>query len=99
VRVYTPPDPNPLFNQSDHVVTIETTAGITGIGEGGSRDTLEQSAGRLIGKDDGRNPHDGKTVEGAHHVGANLTGNSLRSIMLIVRQKIIKIHWQHWFQP
>jgi L-alanine-DL-glutamate epimerase-like enolase superfamily enzyme len=51
VRVYTPPDPNPLFNQSDHVVTIETTAGITGIGEGGSRDTLEQSAGRLIGKD------------------------------------------------
>ena len=51
VRVYTPPDPNPLFNQSDHVVTIETSAGITGIGEGGSPDTLSQSAGRLIGKD------------------------------------------------
>ncbi|HLH04917.1 MAG TPA: mandelate racemase/muconate lactonizing enzyme family protein [Bryobacteraceae bacterium] len=51
VRVYTPPDPNPLFNQSDHVVTVETTAGITGIGEGGSPDTLRQSAGRLIGQD------------------------------------------------
>jgi L-alanine-DL-glutamate epimerase-like enolase superfamily enzyme len=51
VRVYSPPTPNPLFNQSDIVVTVETDAGITGIGEGGSRDTLEQSAGRLIGKD------------------------------------------------
>ena len=51
VRVYLPPDPNPLFNQSDHVVTIETDAGITGIGEGGTRDTLEQCAGRLIGQD------------------------------------------------
>lgn len=51
VRAYQPPNPNPLFNQSDMVVTIETDAGITGIGEGGSRDTLEQSAGRLIGRD------------------------------------------------
>ena len=30
---------NPLFNQSDLVVTVETDAGITGIGEGGSKDT------------------------------------------------------------
>src|SRR6202158_2278326 len=51
VRVFAPPNPNPLFNQSDLVVTIETDAGITGIGEGGSKDTLEQSAGRLIGRD------------------------------------------------
>ena len=51
VRVYAPPNPNPLFNQSDLVVTIETDAGITGIGEGGSKDTLEQCAGRLIGQD------------------------------------------------
>jgi galactonate dehydratase len=50
VRVYLPPNPNPLFNQSDHVVTVETDAGITGIGEGGSKDTLEQCAGRLIGQ-------------------------------------------------
>jgi hypothetical protein len=35
VRAYLPPHPNPLFNQSDVVVTIETDAGITGIGEGG----------------------------------------------------------------
>ena len=43
--------PNPLFNQSDLVVTVETDAGITGIGEGGSKDMLEQCAGRLIGQD------------------------------------------------
>jgi L-alanine-DL-glutamate epimerase-like enolase superfamily enzyme len=51
VRAYLPPNPNPLFNQSDVVVTIETDAGIMGIGEGGSKDTLAQSAGRLIGRD------------------------------------------------
>jgi galactonate dehydratase len=51
VRAYSPPNPNPLFNQSDMVVTIETDAGITGIGEGGSKQMLEQSAGRLIGRD------------------------------------------------
>ncbi len=51
VRAYAPPNPNPLFNQADTVVTIETDAGITGIGEGGFSDTLAQSAGRLIGKD------------------------------------------------
>jgi len=31
-------------------VTVETDIGITGIGEGGSKDTLEQCAGTLIGK-------------------------------------------------
>jgi galactonate dehydratase len=51
VRAYLPPQPNPLFNQSDIVVTVETDAGITGIGEGGSREMLAQSAGRLIGQD------------------------------------------------
>src|SRR5262252_280659 len=51
VRAYLPPDPNPLFNQSDMVVTVETDAGIMGIGEGGSRDLLSQAAGRLIGRD------------------------------------------------
>jgi L-alanine-DL-glutamate epimerase-like enolase superfamily enzyme len=53
VRVYSPPNPNPLFNQSDLVITVETDAGITGIGEGGSQQMLEQCAGRLIGQ----NPH------------------------------------------
>jgi galactonate dehydratase len=51
VRVFAPPRPNPLFNQSDLVVVIETDAGITGIGEGGSKQMLEQCAGRLIGRD------------------------------------------------
>ncbi|MFN7995096.1 MAG: mandelate racemase/muconate lactonizing enzyme family protein [Bryobacteraceae bacterium] len=53
VRVYSPPNANPLFNQSDLVVTVETNGGITGIGEGGSKEMLEQCAGRLIGQ----NPH------------------------------------------
>src|SRR5882672_6904689 len=51
VRAYLPPNPNPLFNQSDVVVTIETDAGIIGVGEGGSKEMLSQSAGRLIGRD------------------------------------------------
>ena len=50
VRIYRPPNFNPLFNQSNMVVTVETDIGITGIGEGGSKDTLEQVAGTLIGK-------------------------------------------------
>ena len=33
------------------VVTVETDLGLVGVGEGGSRDTLEQCAGRLIGQD------------------------------------------------
>ena len=44
VRVYEPPNPNPLFNQSDMVVTVETDAGITGIGEGGSPRYVEADA-------------------------------------------------------
>jgi L-alanine-DL-glutamate epimerase-like enolase superfamily enzyme len=51
VRAYQPPNPNPLFNQSDLVVTVETDAGFTGVGEGGSKEMLEQCAGRLIGRD------------------------------------------------
>src|SRR5438045_179882 len=51
IRAYAPPNPNPLFNQADTVVTIETDAGLTGIGEGGFPDALKQCAGRLIGQD------------------------------------------------
>jgi galactonate dehydratase len=50
VRIHRPPDLNPLFNQSNMIVTVETDIGITGIGEGGAKDTLEQVAGTLIGK-------------------------------------------------
>src|SRR5260370_14507075 len=51
VRIYKPPDLNELFNQSNMIVTGETDIGITGIGEGGSKDTLEQCAATLSGKD------------------------------------------------
>src|SRR5690349_3830430 len=45
VRIYKPPNLNELFNQSNMICTVETDIGITGIGEGGSKDTLEQCAG------------------------------------------------------
>jgi galactonate dehydratase len=51
VRLFEPPSLNPLFNQSDMVCTVETDIGLVGVGEGGSKDTLEQCAGTLIGKD------------------------------------------------
>jgi L-alanine-DL-glutamate epimerase-like enolase superfamily enzyme len=54
VRIFSPPNPNPIFNQSNMVVIVEADNGMFGIGEGGSRDTLEQCAARLIGK----NPFD-----------------------------------------
>lgn len=50
VRIYRPPNLNELFNQSNMIVTVETDIGVTGIGEGGAKDTLEQCAGTLIGK-------------------------------------------------
>ncbi len=50
VRIFRPPNLNQLFNQSNMLVTVETDIGITGIGEGGAKDTLEQCAGSLIGK-------------------------------------------------
>ncbi|HEY8747297.1 MAG TPA: mandelate racemase/muconate lactonizing enzyme family protein [Tepidisphaeraceae bacterium] len=54
VNIFRPPNLNPIFNQSNMLVTIETDNGLVGIGEGGARDTLEQCAARLIG----RNPFD-----------------------------------------
>ncbi|MBM3734920.1 MAG: mandelate racemase/muconate lactonizing enzyme family protein [Acidobacteria bacterium] len=50
VKIYRPPNLNELFNQSNMVVTVETDIGVTGIGEGGAKDTLEQCAGTLIGQ-------------------------------------------------
>ncbi len=50
VRIYEPPNVQRLVNQSNMLATVETDIGITGIGEGGSRDMLEQCAGSLIGK-------------------------------------------------
>src|ERR1044072_270402 len=41
----------PLFNQSTNVVIVETDAGLTGVGEGGAENTMEQGASMLIGED------------------------------------------------
>ena len=49
IQIYRPKRLNRTFNQSDMVVTVETDAGLMGIGEGGTRDTLEQCADMLIG--------------------------------------------------
>jgi len=40
-----------LFNQSTNVVVVETDAGLSGIGEGGTKDTIEQCAAAIIGMD------------------------------------------------
>ena len=57
IRIYRPRRPNPTFNQSDLLVTVETDDGLVGIGEGGSPDTLRQCAQVLIGEDPARIQH------------------------------------------
>lgn len=57
VRFYRNPASPQHFNQSYHIVTIETDAGITGIGEGGSKDTVSQAAAMIIGEDAARIEH------------------------------------------
>jgi L-alanine-DL-glutamate epimerase-like enolase superfamily enzyme len=57
IRYYHVSDSRPVFNQSSHVVTVETDAGITGIGEGGTRDSIEQLAGLIIGENPSRTEH------------------------------------------
>jgi L-alanine-DL-glutamate epimerase-like enolase superfamily enzyme len=57
VRYYESPDTRPIFNQSFHVVVVETDAGITGIGEGGTPDMIAQCAAMLIGQDPSKIDH------------------------------------------
>jgi L-alanine-DL-glutamate epimerase-like enolase superfamily enzyme len=57
VRFYFNPSSGATFNQSFHIVTIETDQGITGVGEGGSKDTVEQCGAMLIGEDPSRIDH------------------------------------------
>ncbi|MDA2924163.1 mandelate racemase/muconate lactonizing enzyme family protein [Acidobacteria bacterium AH-259-L09] len=57
IRHYLSPNPRPTFNQSTNIVTVETDQGITGIGEGGSKNSIEQCAGMLIGEDPARIEH------------------------------------------
>ena len=51
IRYYDSPLSRAMFNQSQNVVTVETDQGITGIGEGGSRDLVRDCADLLIGED------------------------------------------------
>lgn len=57
IRYYLSPNQRPTFNQSFNVVVVETDQGVTGIGEGGSKDTIEQTAAMLIGEDPSRIEH------------------------------------------
>ncbi len=57
IRYYESPITRPMVNQSFHVVTIETDAGLTGIGEGGSPDLVKQLAAQLIGQSPNRIDH------------------------------------------
>ena len=57
IRFYHNPQSPPTFNQSFHIVTVETDQGITGVGEGGSPDTVKQCASMLIGEDPARIEH------------------------------------------
>ncbi len=57
IRYYYDPRGRPIFNQSSNVITVETDQGITGIGEGGSKDTVEQLGAMIIGEDAARIEH------------------------------------------
>jgi galactonate dehydratase len=50
VKCWAHPSMNRSFSQSGMLVTVETDIGITGIGEGGSPDLIQDLAGSLIGK-------------------------------------------------
>jgi L-alanine-DL-glutamate epimerase-like enolase superfamily enzyme len=54
IRFYHNPNSRPIFNQSYHVVTVETDAGLTGIGEGGAPETVQQCAAMIVGEDPSR---------------------------------------------
>jgi L-alanine-DL-glutamate epimerase-like enolase superfamily enzyme len=54
VRVFNPTDTTSLsgwLNLSDIIVAVDTDAGITGLGQGGTPDLLRYAAGSLIGQD------------------------------------------------
>ncbi|MBZ2186958.1 MAG: mandelate racemase/muconate lactonizing enzyme family protein [Bryobacter sp.] len=57
IRYYESSITRPMVNQSFHIVTVETDAGLTGIGEGGSPDLVRQVATQLIGQDPTRIEH------------------------------------------
>src|SRR5262249_12302375 len=50
VKCWEHPSMNRSFNQSAMLVTVETDIGITGIGEGGSKDLIEVLSGSVVGQ-------------------------------------------------
>jgi L-alanine-DL-glutamate epimerase-like enolase superfamily enzyme len=57
IRIFRPQRLNETFNQSNMIVTVETDAGLVGIGEGGTPDTLTQCGAMLIGQEADRIEH------------------------------------------
>lgn len=58
IRYYAAPGyTKPLFNQARGIVEIETDGGLIGIGEGGSKDMIDQCAQMLIGENPFRTEH------------------------------------------
>lgn len=57
IRFYHNPNSRSTFNQSSDIITVETDQGITGVGEGGSKDAVEQCARMIIGEDPSRIDH------------------------------------------
>lgn len=58
IKYYSAPGyTKPLFNQARGIVEIETDSGITGIGEGGFKDVIQQCAQMIIGQDPFRIEH------------------------------------------
>ncbi len=57
VRYYHVERSRPIFNQTSHIVTVETDSGLMGIGEGGHKDSIEQLAALVIGEDPSRIEH------------------------------------------
>ncbi len=57
VRFYHNPKSPQHFNQSFHIVTVETDQGLTGIGEGGFKEGIEQCAAMIMGEDPFRTDH------------------------------------------
>jgi L-alanine-DL-glutamate epimerase-like enolase superfamily enzyme len=57
IRCYRPERFTPSLSQSDMIVLVETDAGLFGVGEGGSPDTVAQCAAMLVGEDPLRIQH------------------------------------------
>jgi L-alanine-DL-glutamate epimerase-like enolase superfamily enzyme len=66
---------NRSFSQSGMLVTVETDIGVTGIGEGGSPDLIQDLAGSLIGK----NPF-GIERNDRHGIGVTVDFKTLKQI-------------------